>query len=29
MLINKTNDCIRHVKFISYTGRYPCLCSGY
>ena len=26
MLINKTEE--RHVKFISYTGDYPCLCSG-
>lgn len=28
MLINRFNDSESHVKFISYTGRYPNLCSG-
>ena len=27
MLINSTNEC-NHVEFISYTGKYPNLCSG-
>lgn len=26
MLINKIKES--HVKFVSYTGTYPCLCSG-
>ena len=29
MLVNTNVDTIEtHVKFISYTGKYPCLCSG-
>lgn len=28
MLINRNNSETSHVKFISYTGRYPNLCSG-
>lgn len=28
MLINYSNNEITHVKFVSYTGRYPNLCSG-
>lgn len=29
MLVNaNANTAESHVKFISYTGRYPCLCSG-
>lgn len=29
MLVNtNTNTTESHVKFISYTGKYPCLCSG-
>jgi hypothetical protein len=30
MLINKTDskEATERVKFISYTGKYPCLCSG-
>ena len=28
MLINKDNNTNSHVKFVSYTGRYPNLCSG-
>lgn len=27
MIINKNTDS-EHVKFISYTGKYPNLCSG-
>jgi hypothetical protein len=27
MLINN-NDVVKHVKFISYTGKYPNLCRG-
>ena len=27
MLINRNNDNV-HVKFISYDGKYPCLCMG-
>lgn len=28
MLINRNNSETSHVKFVSYTGRYPNLCSG-
>lgn len=28
MLLNYNNNAANHVKFISYTGRYPNLCSG-
>lgn len=28
MLINRNNSETGHVKFVSYTGRYPNLCSG-
>lgn len=28
MLINKNNKTGEHVKFVSYTGSYPNLCSG-
>lgn len=28
MLVNYSSDSNSHVKFISYTGRYPNLCSG-
>ena len=29
MLVNtNANTAESHVKFISYTGKYPCLCSG-
>lgn len=29
MLVNfNAYDCNEHVKFVSYTGKYPCLCSG-
>lgn len=28
MLINNNNNNNSHVKFISYTGKYPNLCSG-
>lgn len=28
MLINKNNNTEFHVKFVSYTGKYPNLCSG-
>lgn len=29
MLVHKnTLNAAEHVKFISYTGKYPCLCSG-
>lgn len=27
MLVNRNNDN-NHVKFISYDGKYPCLCMG-
>lgn len=28
MLINSTNNETNHVKFVSYTGKWPNLCSG-
>lgn len=28
MFVNKNKDTTEHVKFISYTGKYPNLCSG-
>lgn len=29
MLINRNKEnTIEHVKFVSYTGKYPCLCYG-
>lgn len=28
MLINQKNNNETHVKFVSYTGNYPCLCHG-
>ncbi len=28
MIINSTNKENKNVKFISYNGKYPCLCSG-
>lgn len=28
MLINKNDNTTEHVKFVSYTGDYPNLCSG-
>lgn len=28
MLINMANDNNEHIEFISYSGRYPCLCMG-
>lgn len=28
MLINNKKDENSHVKFISYNGKYPCLCNG-
>lgn len=28
MLINHNNNEFTHVKFVSYTGRWPNLCSG-
>lgn len=28
MLINKNDNTDSHVKFVSYTGKYPNLCSG-
>lgn len=28
MLINHNNNKTSHVRFVSYTGRYPNLCSG-
>lgn len=28
MLVNSEQETTRHVKFVSYDGRYPCLCMG-
>ena len=28
MLINSNNNETNHVKFVSYTGKWPNLCSG-
>lgn len=28
MIINMENIKPKHVEFVSYTGEYPCLCSG-
>lgn len=28
MIINSTEKRNENVKFISYTGKYPCLCMG-
>lgn len=28
MLINNKSTETEHVKFISYDGKYPCLCMG-
>lgn len=28
MLVNQNNNNNDHVKFISYDGKYPCLCMG-
>lgn len=28
MLINMVDDNNKHIEFVSYSGRYPCLCMG-
>ena len=28
MLINRSNEVNSNVEFVSYSGKYPCLCMG-